>query len=52
MKCDCGSKATHVYAGSKVCESCYQAHAKSDDSPNSVPANYDWAAEMRGRRIK
>ena len=52
MKCYCGSAATHVYAGSKVCGSCYQANAKADDSPNRVPENYDWAAEMRQRQIK
>ena len=50
MNCSCGSPATHVYAGTKVCGSCYKANAKADDNP--IPKNYDWDAEMRQRRIK
>jgi hypothetical protein len=50
-QCSCGNKATHSYAGSAVCATCYQTRATLDERPNNIPANYDWAAEMDTRQL-
>ncbi|MEV6607451.1 hypothetical protein [Kutzneria sp. NPDC051319] len=50
--CKCGAKATHAYGKLKVCATCYQTHAIVDDNPVRIPKNYDWSAEMNGRKLR
>ena len=52
ITCNCGATATHAYGRLRVCGNCYRAAAAIDDSPRRIPKNYDWTAEMNGRRLK